>query len=208
MKSNDYKSIIDYSKRNNIRFAAINKSMEIDVPFEFNEIPLIDTETFEIPICFEVERALVLCIPTPVDMTPEDTGKSYQKYIDYVNQLRQLSRPQYIGLDGCYIKVMMWCDFGRGSIIDDMGECCQEAINSVTKSIKNATFDFRIFSDVDPTPDIYSADMAEIIDMVYDHYNGNEFDGELYINIENSAYNTGHGIETTMYEGMLLIENY
>ena len=214
MKSNDYKSIIDYANKNNIRFAAINEFKEIDACFEFNNMPLIDTETFEIPCCFAVDRALVLCIPTPHDMTPEDTGKSYQTYYDYVDQLRQICRPQYIALDGAYVKIMMWCDWSESNtLFGDFAEHCQEAIENVRKCITDP-LDFRVPCKADPTPDIYDAsELDDIATMYYDHYSGVEgldceLDCELYMNCGGSAYTTDHGVRTTMYNGMVLIESY
>lgn len=212
MKSKDYKSIIDYANKNNIRFAAINEFKEVDACFEFNNLPLIDTETFEIPCCFAVERALVLCIPTPHDMTPEDTGKSYQTYYDHVQTLRELCRPQYIAVEGAYVKVMMWCDWAEsGEVEADFDECCKEAIENVRKCITDP-LDFRVRAfDDGPTPDIYSTD--EISEMYNGHYNSVEgldceLDCELYMNCGDSAYSTDHGVKTTMYEGMVLIETY
>ena len=210
MKSKDYKSIIDYANKNNIRFAAINEFKEIDACFEFNNLPLIDTETFEIPCCFAVERALVVCIPTPHDMTPEDTGKSYQTYYNNVQTLRELCRPQYIAVEGAYVKVMMWCDWAESDEVEaDFEECCKEAIKNVRKCITDP-LDFRVPCKVDPTPDIYSTD--EISEMYCDNYSGVEgmdiIDCELYINIEGSAYTTDHGVKVEDYHGMVLIETY
>ena len=214
MNSKDYKSIIDYAKKRGLRFAAINDFKEIDTTFEFNGLSAIDTETFEIPCCFAVERALVVCILTPNDMTPEDTGKSYHVYYDDICGLRDICRPQYIVPDegGAYIKLMIWCDWSEsGGIEADFSECCKEAIENVRKCITNP-LDFRVraFND-DPTPDIYSTD--EISEMYNEHYNSVEgldceLDCELYMNCGDSAYTTDHGVKTTMYEGMVLIESY
>lgn len=209
MKSKDYKSIIDYAKKEKLRFAVINDFKEIDTSFEFNGLSAIDTETFEIPCCFAVERALVVCIPTPNDMTPEDTGLSYNVYDNHINGLRSICRPQYIVPDegGAYIKLMIWCDWSESGCIEaDFDECCKEAIENVRKSITN-TLDFRVPCKDDPTPDIYSTD--EISEMYNTHYNSVEgLDCELYMNCGGSAYTTDHGVKTTMYEGMVLIESY
>jgi len=209
MKSKDYKSIIDYAKKENLRFAVINNFKEIDTPFEFNGLFAIDTETFEIPCCFAVERALVVCILTPNDMTPEDTGKSYNVYDNHIHGLRSICRPQYIVPDegGAYIKLMIWCDWSEsGGIEADFDECCKEAIENVRKCITNP-LDFRVPCKADPTPDIYSTD--EISKMYNEHYNSVEgLDCELYMNCGDSAYTTDHGVKTTMYEGMALIESY
>ncbi len=209
MKSKDYKSIIDYAKKENLRFAVINDFKEIDTPFEFNGLFAIDTETFEIPCCFAVERALVVCILTPNDMTPEDTGKSYNVYDNHIHGLRSICRPQYIVPDegGAYIKLMIWCDWSEsGGIEADFDECCKEAIENVRKCITNP-LDFRVPCKADPTPDIYSTD--EISKMYNEHYNSVEgLDCELYMNCGDSAYTTDHGVKTTMYEGMALIESY
>ena len=214
MKSKDYKSIIDYAKKNNIRFACINDFKEIDPSFEFNGLSAIDTETFEIPCCFAVERALVLCLLTPYEMTPEDTGESYDKYYSTLSDLREISRPQYIVPDesGDYIKLMMWCDWSEsGEVEQDFTECCNEAIYSIADCITNP-IDFRVSSfDDEPTPVIYAID--EISKMYDDNYNNVEgldcdLDCELYMNIDGSAYPADHGVKTTMYEGMLLIESY
>lgn len=209
MKSKDYKSIIDYAKKENLRFAVINDFKEIDTPFEFNGLSAIDTETFEIPCCFAVERALVVCILTPNDMTPEDTGKSYNVYDNHIHGLRSICRPQYIVPDegGAYIKLMIWCDWSEsGGIEADFDECCKEAIENVRKCITNP-LDFRVPCKADPTPDIYSTD--EISEMYNAHYNSVEgLDCELYMNCGGSAYTTDHGVKTTMYEGMVLIESY
>lgn len=209
MNSKDYKSIIDYAKKRGLRFAAINDFKEIDTTFEFNGLSAIDTETFEIPCCFAVERALVVCILTPNDMTPEDTGESYQTYYDHVQTMRELCRPQYIvpNEGGAYIQLMIWCDWSEsGGIEADFSECCKEAIENVRKCITNP-LDFRVPCKADPTPDIYSTD--EISEMYNAHYNSVEgLDCELYMNCGDSAYTTDHGVKTTMYEGMVLIESY
>lgn len=209
MKSKDYKSIIDYAKKEDLRFAVINDFKEIDPSFEFNGLSAIDTETFEIPCCFAVERALVVCILTPNDMTPEDTGMSYNVYNNHINGLRSICRPQYIVPDegGAYIKLMIWCDWSEsGDIEADFDECCKEAIENVKKCITNP-LDFRVSCKADPTPDIYSTD--EISEMYNEHYNSAEgLDCELYMNCGDSAYTTDHGVKTTMYEGMVLIESY
>lgn len=209
MKSKDYKSIIDYAKKEDLRFAVINDFKEIDPSFEFNGLSAIDTETFEIPCCFAVERALVVCILTPNDMTPEDTGMSYNVYNNHINGLRSICRPQYIVPDegGAYIKLMIWCDWSEsGDIEADFSECCKEAIENVRKCITNP-LDFRVPCKADPTPDIYSTD--EISEMYNERYNSVEgLDCELYMNCGDSAYTTDHGVKTTMYEGMVLIESY
>lgn len=210
MNSKVYKSVIDYAKKRGLRFAAINDFKEIDTAFEFNGLSAIDAETFEIPCCFAVDRALVVCLQTPHDMTPEDTGKSYHVYYDDMCGLREICRPQYIVPDegGAYIQLMIWCDWSEsGGIEADFSECCKEAIENVRKCITNP-LDFRVraFND-DPTPDIYSTD--EISEMYNDHYNSVEgLDCELYMNCGDSAYTTDHGVKTTMYEGMVLIESY
>lgn len=212
MKSKDYKSLIDYAKKRGLRFAAINDFKEIDTSFEFNGLSAIDTNTFEIPCCFAVERALVVCLLTPHDMTPEDTGESYHDYYADMCGLRDICRPQYIVPDegGTYIKLMIWCDWSEVEVEVDFEECCKEAIENVRKSITNP-LDFRVPCKDDPTPDIYSTD--EISEMYNEHYNSVEgldcgLDCELYMNCGDSAYTTNHGVKTTMYEGMVLIENY
>lgn len=209
MKSKDYKSIIDYAKKEKLRFAAINDFKEIDTSFEFNGLSAIDTETFEIPCCFAVERALVVCIPTPHDMTPEDTGQSYNVYNNHIYDLRSICRPQYIVPDegGTYIKLMIWCDWSEsGEIEVDFAECCKEAIENVRKSITNP-LDFRVPCENDSTPNIYSTD--EISEMYNAHYNSVEgLDCELYMNCGGNAYTTDHGVKTFMYNGMVLIKSY
>ena len=203
MKSKDYKSVIDYAKKRGLRFAAINEFKEIDANFEFNGLSAIDTETFEIPCCFAVDRALVVCLLTPHDMTPEDTGKSYQTYYDDVCSLREICRPQYIVPDGAYIKLMIWCDWDE---IVDFIDCCNEAVENVKKCVTNP-LDFRVRAfDDDPTPDIYST--SEITEMYDEQGLECGLDYELYMNIEGSAYPTDHGVRTYMYEGMMLIESY
>jgi hypothetical protein len=210
MKSNDYKSIIDYAKKHDIRFAVIDGFKEIDSAFEFNGLSAIDTETFETPCCFAVDRALVLCLKTPADMTPEDTGESYPIY-DSIRSDLSLFHPQYIVPDGAYIKLMIWCDWAESeTICDDFVEHCNEAIKSVTDNIKDPVLDFRVTNDGDPTPNIYS--VSELKDMFNDYNNGVEgmplIDCEMYINIDGSAFSTDHGVKVEMYEGLTTFVTY
>lgn len=206
MKSKNYKALIDYAKKNNIKFAVVNGFDEIDSSFDFDGLSLIDTETFEIPCCFGVDRALIMCIDTPADMTPDDTGKSFYDYSNTVNELREICRPQYIAPQGCYIKLMCWCDWVESpDIKDEFIECCNEAINSVLGNL-NTVIDFRVWNGNDPTPDIYSQN--EIHQMFEDMSNRESFDAEIYANIDGSAYTTGHGIKGDIYHGLKLVSSY
>lgn len=208
MKSVNYKALIEFAKKNNINYAVINEYKEIDSVFEFNGLPMIDTETFEIPCCFAVERALIMCIQTPVDMTPEDTGESYMEYANTINHLNSICRPQYIAPEGCYIKLMCWCDWSDSDAVEnDFISSCYSVINSsFIKDIKNAVADFRVSKPNDVTPGIYAT--SELETMYNDVCKRDDFDCELYLNIEGSAFTTNHGVRSVTYGNMKLIETY
>ena len=207
MISKDYQSIIDYAKKNNLNFAVVNDFMEIDPSMDLNGLTAIDTDTFEMPCCFSVDRALIVNIMTTSELTPEDTGKSYDGYYDHVTSLRLLYRPQYIVPCGNYIKLMIWCDWSESqSINNEFVVCAKQALEDIRKNIKNPALDFRVSKEGDPTPDIYTEN--EIETMYFDIYKGKEFDCEIYINSDDCAFPTGHGIHGVMKNNMLTIEKY
>lgn len=206
MKSSEYKKIIDFAKEKSIKYCVINECTEIDPCFDFNNLPLIDTETFEIPCCFEVDRALVLCFPSPHDMTPEDTGKSYQTYYDYVDQLRKICRPQYIALEGAYVKLMVWCDWSvSGDAEIEFYNCCNEAVKKIQESTPT-NMEFHVCQPNDHTPAIFQ--LSEI-DIMYSHImNKPEFNCEIHMNLCNIPKPTNHGVKSEMYGEMRLFEVY
>ena len=132
MTKNNYKAIADFCKENNIKFAVITDESEICPTIDLNGFDFIDTETFEIPASFNVDRCLTVCLDTPNMMTPEDTAESYDKYYNIVTKLRELSRPQYIAVDGSYIKLMCWCDWsGEEDPKRDFLEACKNALELI-----------------------------------------------------------------------------
>lgn len=209
MKKNNYSAIIDYCNANKLKFCVAN-DMEIDPAMDFNDLPFIDTETFEIPCCFMVEKAVIVNIPTPNEMTPEDTGESYGKYQYFVHGLTAISRPQYIAPDGFYIKLMCWCDWiGEDNKEDDdiqrqdlvFINACREAIEKVRKEHWYAgnLLDFRVTieGDDDPTLEIFGIDNLK---EMYNYIKGKgHFDCEIYCTSADKqyAFTTDHGVWLT-----------
>ena len=108
-KSDTYAKVIAYAKANGMTYTEI-KNAEICPEVDYG-YPFLDLDILEIPCAFHAEKAVVLQISTPSDMTPEDTGKSYNKYWDTITDLNHIEKPQYVALDGAYIKLMCWCDW-------------------------------------------------------------------------------------------------
>lgn len=209
MNKNDYKAIADYCTKHNIKFAVIPNEMELDPATELNGFNLIDTETFEIPCCFEVERGLIVCLDTPKDMTPNDTGESYDKYYSQLTDLRLISRPQYIAVDGSYIKLMCWCDWtDDSSPLQKFCDKCQEAIlKTVDDETPAAMLDFRVYIG-DVTLSIFEATLKGIKEMYNFVKDITDFDCELYINYYDHAETADHGIRNENVKGMTYLAAY
>lgn len=202
-----YEKVIEYAKANNIKFVVV-KNDEIDPAMDLNGYNFLDTDLLEIPCTFAVDKAIILCIDTPVDMTPEDTGKSYQKYWDTICELKNIQKPQYVALDGAYIKLMCWCDWaGEEDCKRDFTEACYAALMQVDTHI-GCTLDFRLFVDKDVTPFIFSVN--EILDMWEFVKNIVDWDIEIYANIavNNTAVTTDHGVESHNNSGLRIIKAY
>jgi hypothetical protein len=209
-KSVIYEKVIEYAKANNIKFAFV-KNDEIDPAMDLNGYNFLDTDTFEIPCTFAVDRAVILCINTPVDMTPEDTGESYLNYWDVINDLNKIGKPQYIALNGAYIKLMCWCDWaGEEDPKRDFIEACKDAAELVTggQNYCDCSIDFRLFIDKDVTPFIF---LPKEIDIMWEYVkNLVDWDIEIYANFPetNMAETTDHGVESHMNSELLIIKAY
>lgn len=209
--NNNYKEVIEFCKLNNIKFAVVSKETEITPTVDLNGFDLIDTETFEIPSSFEVERAIIVCIDTPKDLTPEDTGKSYDTYHNTVNRLRYISRPQYIGVDGSYVKLMVWCEWaGENDPKKEFTDACKEAVN---KAVCNCG------ADVDETDLRFGIAVGGTelgftclasdkgIDEMYDWIRAiTDWDWRLYIKDKNQF--TEHGVRCDKLCGMRVVTVY
>ena len=205
-----YEKVIEYAKANNIKFVVV-KNDEIDPAMDLNGYNFLDTDLLEIPCTFAVDKAIILCIDTPVDMTPEDTGKSYQKYWDTICELKNIQKPQYVALDGAYIKLMCWCDWaGEEDPKWDFLEACKDAIELIknNEQYTGCPIDFRLFIDKDVTPFIFS---TREIDKMWDFVkNLVDWDIEIYANFPdaNMAETTDHGIESHKNSELRIIKAY
>lgn len=211
MTKNNYKAIADFCKENNIKFAVITDESEICPTIDLNGFDFIDTETFEIPTSFNVDRCLTVCLDTPNMMTPEDTAESYDKYYNIVTKLRELSRPQYIAVDGSYIKLMCWCDWsGEEDPKREFLEACKDALELIkdNEQYTGCPIDFRLFIDKDVTPFIFS---CSEIDKMWDFVkNIVDWDIEIYANFPdaNMAETTDHGVRYENVCGMRYLTAY
>lgn len=209
-KSVIYEKVIEYAKANNIKFAFV-KNGEIDPAMDLNGYNFLDTDTFEIPCTFAVDRAVILCIDTPVDMTPEDTGESYYKYWNTICDLKEIQKPQYVALEGAYVKLMCWCDWiGEEYPKHDFFEACKDALELIkdNEEYTGCPVDFRLFIDKDVTPFIFS---CSEIDKMWDFVkNLVDWDIEIYANFPdaNMAETTDHGIESHKNSELLIIKAY
>jgi hypothetical protein len=209
-KSIIYEKVIEYAKANNIKFAFV-KDYEICPDRDLNGFCLLDTDTLEIPCAFAVDKAVILCIDTPTDMTPDDTGKSYGKYWDVITDLTRKGKPQYVALDGAYIKLMCWCDWmGEEDPKRDFFEACKDALELVMENEQytGCPIDFRLFIDKDVTPFIFS---YSEIDKMWDFIkNLVDWDIEIYANFPdaNMSESTDHGIESHKNTELLIIKAY
>ena len=202
-----YEKVIEYAKANNIKFVVV-KNDEIDPAMDLNGYNFLDTDLLEIPCTFAVDKAIILCIDTPVDMTPEDTGESYGKYWDTICDLKKIQKPQYVALDGAYIKLMCWCDWaGEEDNQRDFVEACKDALMQVDK-YAGCTLDFRLFVSKDVTPFIFS--VQEILDMWKYVEDLVDWDIEIYANnpYNNTAVTTDHGVESHNNSGLRIIKAY
>lgn len=200
-----YKAVIDYAKANGLKYTYTDSNMEIDPSFDFNGFDFIDTETFEIPNCFEVDDAVIVCLMTPNELTPEDTGESYDDYYNLVCGLNKIAKPQYIAPDGCYVKMMCWCNHAdSGKVGEDDGttfnNACIEAIKNITNekwfNPIESILDFRFFTEGDPTPDIFSINPIDVEAMWETIKDRETFDCEIYVNTfgENYSFHSNHGV--------------
>jgi len=211
-KSVIYEKVIDFAKANNIKYA-VTTNDEMCPEMDLNGYCFLDTDTLEIPCSFSVDRALVLCINTPMDMTPEDTGKSYDKYWNTIWNLNKIQKPQYVALDGAYIKLMCWCDWsGEENNKRDFIGACKDAFK-LTKDIEDNTdwsIDFRLFIDKDVTPFIFR---YSEIDKMWDFVkNLVDWDIKIYTNVPDytawKAVATGHGVESHKNTELRIIKAY
>lgn len=209
-KSVIYEKVIEYAKANNIKFAFV-KNYEICPDSDLNGFCLLDTDTFEIPCAFSVDKAVILCIDTPMDMTPEDTGESYGKYWGTICDLNEIQKPQYVALDGACVKLMCWCDWdGEEDPKRDFFEACKDATELVMSETKYAEcpIDFRLFISENVTPFIFS---YKEIDTMWEYVkNLVDWDIEIYANIPdaNMAETTDHGIESHKNSELRIIKAY
>lgn len=209
-KSVIYEKVIEYAKANNIKFAFV-KDDEICPEMDLNGFCFLDTDTFEIPCTFAVDKAVILCINTPADMTPEDTGKSYHKYWNVITDLNKIGKPQYVALDGAYVKLMCWCDWmGEENHKSDFIEACKDALELIkdNEEYTGCPIDFRLFIDKDVTPFIFS---YKEIDKMWDFVkNLVDWDIEIYANFPNAnmSESTDHGIESHINTELLIIKAY
>ena len=206
-KSAIYEKVIEFAKANNLKYA-VTTNDEIDPAMDLNGYNFLDTDILEIPCTFSVDKAIILCINTPMDMTPEDTGKSYDKYWNVITDLNKIAKPQYVALDGAYIKLMCWCDWaGEEDPKRDFIEACKDALMQVDK-YAGCTLDFRLFVDKDVTPFIFSVE--EILYMWNYVENLVDWDIEIYANLPNAnmAEPTDHGVESHNNSGLRIIKAY
>ena len=210
-KSVIYEKVIEFAKANNIKYA-VTTNDEMCPEMDLNGYCFLDTDTFEIPCSFSVDKALVLCINTPMDMTPEDTGKSYDKYWNTICNLNKIQKPQYIALDGAYIKLMCWCDWdGEENPKQDFLEACKDAIMQIDAKHTGYLIDFRLFINEDVTTFIFSENE---IDKMWDFVkNLVDWDIEIYVNVRDyittwKAVNTGHGVESHKNTELRIIKAY
>ncbi|MBQ2176938.1 MAG: hypothetical protein II453_18425 [Alphaproteobacteria bacterium] len=205
-----YEKVIEYAKANDIKFVVV-KNDEIDPAMDLNGYNLLDTNLLELPCTFAVDKAVILCIDTPMDMTPEDTGESYQDYWNTICNLKKIQKPQYVALDGAYIKLMCWCDWmGEEDPKRDFLEACRDALELIkdNEQYTGCPIDFRLFIDKDVTPFIFS---CSEIDKMWDFVkNIVDWDIEIYANFpdENMAETTDHGIESHKNSELLIIKAY
>lgn len=205
-KSVIYEKVIEYAKANNIKFAVV-KNDEIDPAMDLNGYNFLDTDILEIPCTFAVDKAIILCIDTPADMTPEDTGKSYNKYWNTICDLKKIQKPQYIALDGAYIKLMCWCDWmGEEDPKRDFVEACKDALEPIQYT--GYYINFHLFIDKDVTPFIFSENE---IDKMWDFVkNLVDWDIVIYANFPdaNMSKSTDHGVESHKNTELLIIRAY
>jgi len=205
-----YEKVIEYAKANNIKFVVV-KNDEIDPAMDLNGYNFLDTDILEIPCTFAVDKAIILCIDTPLDMTPEDTGKSYDRYWNTICGLKKIQKPQYVALDGAYIKLMCWCDWaGEEDPKWDFLEACKDALELIkdNEQYTGCPIDFRLFLDKDVTPFIFS---TKEIDKMWDFVkNLVDWDIEIYANFPdaNMSENTDHGIESHKNSELRIIKAY
>jgi hypothetical protein len=209
-KNNVYEQVIEFAKANNLKYA-VTTNDEMCPEMDLNGYCFIDTESLEIPCSFNVDKALVLCINTPMDMTPDDTGKSYDRYWNTICGLKKIQKPQYVALDGAYIKLMCWCDWmGEEDPKRDFFEACKDALELVMENEQytGCPIDFRLFIDKDVTPFIF---LPKEIDIMWEYVkNLVDWDIEIYANFPetNMAETTDHGVESHMNSELLIIKAY
>lgn len=206
-KNHVYEQVIEYAKANNIKFA-ITTHEEMCPEVDLNGYCFLDTDTFEIPAAFSVDKAVILCIDTPVDMTPEDTGESYDKYWATITNLNKIGKPQYIAIDGVYVKLMCWCDWeGENDPKKEFTDACKEAVNKVVCHDVAET-DLRFIIAVGGTElGITCLASDKGIDEMYDWISAiTDWDCRLCIKDKNQF--TEHGVRCDKLCGMRVVNVY
>lgn len=195
MPKNNYGSIANYCKKRDIKFAVVSTPTEICPATDFNGFDLVDTETFEIPKCFKVNRALFVCLDTPAD------DRNYFE----IQALRQISRPQYISTEDGYVKLMCWCDWDAFAEDpkSDFVEFCLEAVKSAVGEDHSGNLKFKV--DIGGVPILTDKASAESIAYIYDwikcltDYDCKLYDGDKF---------TGHGVRCVKIADMYTLERY
>lgn len=210
-KSVIYEKVIEFAKANNIKYA-VTTNDEMCPEMDLNGYCFLDTESLEIPCSFSVDKAIVLCINTPKDMTPEDTGKSYDNYWNVITKLNKIQKPQYVALDGAYIKLMCWCDWdGEEDPKRDFFEACEEAIKEIKSEdwYHGEPLDFRLTIEGCSTFGL-TFTTNEIGNMWECVKNLVDWDCEIYVNYSdiNTAETTDHGVESHKNTELRIIKAY
>jgi len=209
-KNNVYEQVIEYAKANNIKFVIV-KDYEIDPAMDLNGYNLLDTDILEIPCTFAVDKAIILCIDTPMDMTPEDTGESYDKYWNTICGLNKIQKPQYVALDGAYIKLMCWCDWmGEEDPKRDFIEACKDAMMRIDAKHTGYSIHFRLFLDKDVNPFVFG---ENDIDIMWEYVkNLVDWDIKICINVPDKGtwktVSIDHGVESHNNSGLRIIKAY
>jgi hypothetical protein len=209
-KNNIYEKIINYAQANNIKFVVV-KDDEIDPAMDLNGYNFLDINLLEIPCTFAVDKAIILCIDSPMDMTPEDTGESYDKYWNTICKLNKIQKPQYVALDGAYIKLMCWCDWmGEEDPKRDFIEACKDATMKIDAKHTGYSIHFRLFIDKDVAPFVFGENE---IDKMWEYVkNLVDWDIKICINVPDKntlkTVSIDHGVESHNNSGLRIIKAY
>jgi len=203
---NTFNELVRFAKNNGINFGYFDEPDVIESSFDFNGLEFINTETFEIPCCIIPDNALIMCINTPFDMTPDDTGLSYDEYRNVILDLINIQKPTYIAVDGAYVKLMCWCDLDMSDTykkptLEEFIACCKEALENVRKdsTYNGEPLDFRCTksNNNDPTPYICTdvdsdKALAKMFDWLSDCNGIDDYwDCEIYINYKDDESSWG-----------------